>query len=173
LAVALQPGSRQRPADKAIHNENLILASLGGMAGLILGRVVSWLFDVSTFPRSGIHPASTSTALFFALCITVLTGLLVALAPSAAFFELDLIARMKTRFGKKLDGVGICLLVCCLVSEIRWLFAIRWGRLAAAKLPAAERLDPGFLPDHLLAHICEQRLRAGPTLSSLSGRADI
>src|SRR5882724_4342194 len=151
IAVRVSLGAGKGRLIRQFITENLILASLGGMAGLILAAGSVRLFDrVSTVPRSASIGVDVY-ALFFALCITVLTGLLVALAPSAAFSKLDLIARMKTRW-QEAGGVGISPSRLLLVSEISLAVVLSVGAgLLLRSFQQAERLDPGFLPDHLLS----------------------
>src|SRR3989440_1571015 len=151
IAVRVSLGAGKGRLIRQFITENLILATFGGIAGLILAAGSVRLFDrVNTIPRSASIGVDVY-ALFFALCITVLTGLLVALAPSAAFSKLDLIARMKTRL-QETGGVGVSPSRLLLVSEISLAVVLSVGAgLLLRSFQQAERLDPGFLPDHLLS----------------------
>jgi len=151
IAVRVSLGAGKGRLIRQFITENLILATLGGITGLILAGGSVRLFDrVSTLPRSASIGVDVS-ALFFALFITVLTGLLVALAPSTAFSKLDLIARMKT--GRQEAGsVGGSRSRLLLVSEISLAVVLSVAAgLLLRSFRQAELLDPGFRPDHLLA----------------------
>jgi predicted permease len=151
IAVRVSLGAGKGRLIRQFITENLILATLGGITGLILAVCSVRLFDrVSTLPRSASIGVDVS-ALFFALFITVLTGLLVALAPSTAFSKLDLIARMKTG-GQEAGSVGGSRSRLLLVSEISLAVVLSVAAgLLLRSFRQAEHLDPGFRPDHLLA----------------------
>src|SRR6266404_6878603 len=81
IALRVSLGAGKGRLMRQFITENLILATLGGIAGLVLA-----VGGVRLFERVGSLPRSTSIgvdmyALSFALFITVLTGLFVALAP--------------------------------------------------------------------------------------------
>jgi putative ABC transport system permease protein len=150
IALRVSLGAGKGRLMRQFVTENLILAALGGIAGLLLALSSVRFFDrISSLPRN----ASISVdvyALFFALSITVLTGLLVALAPSTAFSRVDLIARLKAgrQEGGSVGGPRSRLL---LVSEISLAVVLSVGAgLLLRSFRQAEHLDPGFRPDHLL-----------------------
>jgi putative ABC transport system permease protein len=162
IAVRVSLGAGKGRLIRQFITENLILATLGGITGLVLAVGSVRLFDrVSTLPRSASIDVDVS-ALFFAVFITVLTGLLVALAPATAFSKLDLIARMRT--GRQEAGsLGGSRSRLLLVSEISLavVLSIAAGLLLRS-FQQAERLDPGFRPDHLLtAYFRTNDWRAG------------
>src|SRR2546430_2312546 len=151
IAVRVSLGAGKGRLIRQFITENLILATLGGIAGLILAAGRVSLFDrLNTMPRScstGVDPYT----FFFSLCIKVLTSFTLSLAPSAAFSKLDLISRMKTRW-QEAGGVGVSPSRLLLVSEISLAVVLSVGAgLLLRSFQQAERLDPGFLPDHLLS----------------------
>ena len=151
IAVRVSLGAGKGRLMRQFITENLILATLGGTTGLVLAVGSVKLFDrMSTLPRSASIDVDVS-ALFFALFITVLTGLLVALAPFTAFSKLDLIARMKTR-RQEAVSVGGSRSRLLLVSEISLavVLAVAAGLLLRS-FQQAEHVDPGFRSDHVLA----------------------
>ena len=151
IALRVSLGAGKARLMRQFITENLILSSMGGITGLILAVGSVRLFDrVGTLPRSASIAVDVS-ALFFALFITVLTGLLVALAPSTALSKLDLIARMKNgrQEAGSVRGSRSRLL---LVSEISLAVVLSVAAgLLLRSFRQAEHLDPGFRPDHLLA----------------------
>ena len=162
IALRLSLGASRGRLTRQFITENLVLASLGGVAALILAVGSVRLFDrVSTLPRSA-SIAVDVYALLFAVFTTVLTGLLLALASSAASSKLELIGRLKTvRQGTgTITGSRSRLL---LVSEICLAVVLSVGAgLLLRSFQQAEHLDPGFLPDHLLAtYLRSNDARAG------------
>lgn len=153
IALRVSLGAGKGRLMRQFITENLILASLGGIAGLVLA-----VGGVRLFERVGSLPRSTSIGidmyvLSFALFITVLTGLFVALAPCTAFSKLDLIARLKTGRGEAGSvGGSRSRSRLLLVSEISLavLLSVAAGLLLRS-FRQAEYLDPGFRSDHLLA----------------------
>ena len=85
IALRVSLGAGKGRMMRQFATENLTLATLGGITGLFLAVGSVRSFDrISSLPRSASIGVDVYT-LFFALSITVLTGLLVALAPSTAF----------------------------------------------------------------------------------------
>ncbi len=153
IALRVSLGAGKGRLMRQFITENLILATLGGIAGLVLA-----VGGVRLFERVGSLPRSTSIgvdiyALSFASFITVLTGLLVALPPYTAFSKLDLIARLKTGRGEAGSvGGSRSRSRLLLVSEISLAVLLSVGAgLLLRSFQQAEHLDPGFIPDHLLA----------------------
>jgi len=151
FAVRVSLGAGRGRLMRQFIMENLVLATLGSITALILSVVIVRLFGrMSTLPRSASIGVDTY-ALLFAFLVTVLTGLLLALAPSVASSKLDVITRLKVgRYqAGSIAGPRSGLL---LVSEIclAVVLSIAAGLLLRS-FQEAERLDPGFLPDHLLS----------------------
>ena len=151
IAVRVSLGAGKCRLMSQFITENLILATLGGIIGLILAVGGVRLFDrVSPLPRSASIAVNVS-AVLFALFITVLTGLFIALVPVSAFSKLDLIARMKVgrQEAGSVRGSRSRLL---LVSEISLALVLSVAAgLLLRSFRQTEHLDPGFRPDHLLA----------------------
>jgi len=151
IAVRLSLGASRGRLMRQFITENVVLAALGGAVALTLAVSGVSLFErVNTLPRSA-SIGLDAYALLFAFFITVLTGLLLALASSTASSRLDVTTRLKT--GRQ-GTVGIVrqrsrLL---LVSEIclAVVLSVAAGLLLRS-FHQAEHLDPGFLPDHLLS----------------------
>jgi putative ABC transport system permease protein len=153
IALRVSLGAGKGRLLKQFITENLVLATLGGIAGLVLAVGSVRVSDrVSSLPRSASIGVDVY-ALFFTLSITVLTGLLVALAPWTAFSKLDLIARLKTGRGEAGSvGGSRSRSRLLLVSEISLAVLLSVGAgLLLRSFRQAEHLDPGFRPDHLLA----------------------
>ncbi|MGB2666478.1 MAG: ABC transporter permease [Candidatus Acidiferrum sp.] len=150
IALRLSLGAGKGRLIRQFVAENLILATLGGIVGFVLAVATVRLFDrISSLPRIASIGVDVY-ALFFAFCITVLTGLLVALAPSTSFSRVDLIASLKARRQEagSFGGLHSRLL---LVSEISLAVVLSVAAgLLLRSFRQAESLDPGFRPDHLL-----------------------
>jgi predicted permease len=150
FAVRVSLGAGRGRLMRQFITENLVLATLGSIAALILSVVIVRLFEhMSTLPRST-SIGVDAYALLFAFFVTLLTGLLLALAPSAASSKLELSAKLKAgRYGAgSVAGPRSGLL---LVSEIclAVVLSVAAGLLLRS-FQQAEHLDPGFVPDHLL-----------------------
>ena len=119
--------------------ENLILATLGGIVGFVLAVATVRLFDrISSLPRIASIGVDVY-ALFFAFCITVLTGLLVALAPSTSFSRVDLIASLKARRARSRKLWRAAFTFIAGFGNFSGGCAVRCRRIAPAKLPASRK----------------------------------
>jgi putative ABC transport system permease protein len=150
FAVRVSLGASRGRLLRQFITENLVLATLGGFTARILSVVIVRLFEhMSTLPRST-SIGVDAYALLFAFFVTLLTGLLLALAPSAASSKLELNTKLKAgRYGAgSIAGPRSSLL---LVSEIclAVVLSVAAGLLLRS-FQQAEHLDPGFAPDHLL-----------------------
>jgi predicted permease len=151
IAVRASLGASRGRLVRQFVTENLILATLGGTAGLIVAMGGVRLFSrVNSLPRSAsigvdVYP------LFFALLITVLISLFLAWAPSAAFSRLDLISTLKTGRGEA-GSIGRSRSRLLLVSEVSLAVVLSVAAgLLLRSFWQAEHLDPGFRRDHILA----------------------
>jgi putative ABC transport system permease protein len=151
IAVRASLGAGKGRLMRQFITENLMLATIGGVTGLILAVGSVRLFNrVNSLPR-GASIGVDSYAMFFALSITVLTGLLVALASSTAFSRVDLINTLKAA-RQEAGSVGGPRSRLLLVSEIALAVVLSVAAgLLLRSFRQAQLLDPGFRPDHLLA----------------------
>jgi putative ABC transport system permease protein len=150
IAVRVSLGGGRGRLMRQFIAENLVLATLGGVTALALALSSVRLFGrVNTLPRSA-SIGVDAYALLFTFSITVLTGLLLALASSTASSKLDVVTRLKTgRQGTgSIAGQRSRLL---LVSQVclAVVLSVAAGLLLRS-FKQAEHLDPGFRPDHLL-----------------------
>ena len=150
IAVRVSLGAGKGRLLRQFITENLILAILAGTAGLILANGGVRLFGrVTSIPRSA-SIGVDSGSLFFALFITVLTSLLVAWAPSAAFSRFNLISTLKTGRGEA-GSIGRSHSRLLLISQVSLAVVLSVAAgLLFRSFWQAEHLDPGFRPDHLL-----------------------
>jgi predicted permease len=150
IALRVSLGAGKGRLARQFITEDLVLATLGGVTALILAVGSVRLFErVNNLPRRASIGIDVHT-LLFALFITVLTGLLLALASSATFSKLEVITGLKT--GRQGAGsIAPLRSHLLLVSEIclAVVLSVAAGLLLRS-FQQAEHLDPGFLPDHLL-----------------------
>jgi putative ABC transport system permease protein len=150
IAVRVSLGASKGRLTRQFITENLVLAALGGVAALILAVGGVRLFErVSTLPRSASIGVDLY-AMLFAAFITLLTGLLLALASSSASAKFEVVTRLKTArqgTGSITGPRSRLLLVAEICSAV--VLSVAAGLLLRS-FERAEHLDPGFLPDHLL-----------------------
>src|SRR5260370_21129556 len=150
IAVRVSLGAGKGRLLRQFITENLILAILAGLAGLLLAiAAVRLLVRVSSLTRNASIGVDSDT-LFFALFITVLTSLLVAWAPSTAFSRLNLISTLKTGRGEA-GSIGRSHSRLLLISQVSLAVVLSVAAgLLLRSFWQAEHLDPGFRPDDLL-----------------------
>jgi predicted permease len=132
--------------------ENLLIALVGGGIGLVLAsNCVALLarLNPGNLPRGrviGVDPY----VLIFAFAISLWTSLLVACAPAAIFSRLDLHSTLRAGRGEA-GNFGKSRFRALLVSEVSLAVVLLVAAgLLVRSFWAAEHLDPGFHPDHLL-----------------------
>ena len=135
--------------------ENLLLASLGGLAGILLARLGLGVL-LGMGPRQIPRLAETtldSPVLLFAAVLTCLTGLLVGLAPLWAAGRLDLLSALKDGALPAAGGRGgRWFRHALVVLEIALTLVLAFASgLLLRSLIAAQTRDPGFRPQGLLA----------------------
>jgi predicted permease len=153
IAVRLAIGASRARLIRQLLTECMILASLGGLAGLLLAR---WgtesLLKLSLSARAeGISTTPDGRVLAFTAGLCVLTGLLFGLVPALRSARVEVSATLKesTLAQGNLGGFPIGkLLVCAQVSICRLvLFA---AGLLLRSLGNLRNVDLGYSRDHIL-----------------------
>jgi putative ABC transport system permease protein len=154
MAMRLTLGASRGRVIRQVLTESLLLASLGGTAGLVLAF---WgtPFLASLIP-AGIAPLSGSEVnvrvLFFTLAISIATGALFGAIPAMRVSGVDLSSSLRQGGGR--DGVGSGgkrlrdVLVVCEVALA--IVLLSGATLMIRSLENLYRLDPGFRGDHVL-----------------------
>jgi putative ABC transport system permease protein len=151
MAVRVSLGATKGRLVRQFIAENLVLATLGGIVALILS-----LAGVRAFARMTTLPRTASLgvdlyAFLFALLVTALVALFLALGPSLVFPRLASIATLKAGRQGMARSAGTPAARLLLASEIclAVVLSVAAGLLWRS-FRQAQHLDPGFRPDHLL-----------------------
>ncbi len=152
LGLRLTLGATRLRIVRQLLTESLLLAALGGAAGLFLSTFGTH-FLVSLIPE-GIAPLSGSGAnqhvLAVTLAVSIVTGILFGIIPALKVSQLDL-ATSLNHGGRTGIGSGSRLRDALVVSEVALAIVLLAG--AALMLRSFQNLfhvDPGFRPDHVL-----------------------
>jgi predicted permease len=154
MSVRLAMGAGRVRILRQLFTESLLLAALGGAAGLILGyfgRSVIPNLLTNAWDRHDINTPFKWTVFAFTAAVTLLTGVLFGLAPALLASQTQLSGTLKdtaqstTRRRKGLTGKSIVAFQIALST----LLVIGAG-LFARTLIALNSIDVGFNPDHLL-----------------------
>jgi predicted permease len=156
IAVRLSQGARRGRLVRQLLTESLVLALLGGAAGLLL---MTWadralLAVLPDLPNPvtlelGLDPR----VLAFALAITLGSGILFGLAPALASTRPQLMGALKSQAAvAPVPGRGLGLRGALVAGEVALsLVALITAGLFLRSLAAARRIDPGFATSHLLS----------------------
>lgn len=97
IAMRIALGAGRRQVVMQLLRENLLLAALGGLLGLILAhwfRDLLWLLRPRGFPEN-VDLALDGTVVGFAIAATLLTGLIFGLVPALSAARVDLVSVIK------------------------------------------------------------------------------
>lgn len=172
IAVRLALGASRGRLMRQLLTESLLLALLGGVAGLI---VTQWSSSVlpGFFPPEELAGLDLSTdwrVLVFTFVVTLVTGLLFGLAPALQATRLNLIPSLKDdsrSSGQHLRRLGLrdALVIAQLALSLMLLIG---AGLFVRSLQHAVRFDPGFAAQHLMTASLATR---GALLSPKQGRS--
>jgi len=155
IAIRLSLGAGRGRLIRQLTTESLLLALLGGAAGLLLALWGSNLLMAFKPPVSvpiEIDLRIDWRVVGFTLGVSLLTGLLFGLAPALAASRPDLVASLKDEAGEPVVGRGRGRLRSTLVIvqvALSLLLLISSG-LFLRSLRNASSIDPGFDADNLL-----------------------
>ena len=172
IAVRLALGASRWRLVRQLLTESLLLALLGGVAGLI---VTQWSSGVlpGFFPAEELAGLDLSTdwrVLVFTFGLTVITGMLFGLAPALQATRLNLIPSLKNEsgsYGQHLRRLSLrdVLVIAQLALSLVLLIG---AALFVRSLQHALRFDPGFAAQNLMLASLETR---GANLNKQQGRA--
>jgi putative ABC transport system permease protein len=172
IAVRLAVGASRGRLLRQLLTESLLLALLGGGAGLI---VTQWSSSVLSgfFPPQELAGLDLSTdwrVLVFTLVVTLITGLLFGFVPALQASRLNLIPSLKDdsrSYGQHLRRLGLrdLLVIAQLALSLTLLIG---AALLVRSLQHALRFDPGFAAQNLMTASLATR---GANLSHQQGRS--
>lgn len=170
MAVRLAVGASRRRLIRQLLTESLMLALLGGAAGLLVTQWTSGLLP-KLFPDSeaaGLDLSTDWRVLIFTLGVSVLTAILFGLTPALYATRLNLLPSLKV--DDKASGQGRHRLRDALViSQLALsLVLLITAALFVRSLQAAIGFDPGFAVQNLLIASLETQ---GANLSQQQGQS--
>jgi predicted permease len=151
VRVALGAGTGRLLRQYAV--EGLVLAALGGLAGIVVGRVcLAILIALRPAALSRIDTADIdSTVLAFTAAVALTWGVLLSLAPLAEVRRTDVASRLQG--GERSGTTGLqyrrraALVVCQLALSV--VLLVGAGLLVRAFVQVT-RIDPGFSSDNII-----------------------
>jgi putative ABC transport system permease protein len=154
IALRLAVGAGRRRIARQLLTESLLLTGFGGLVGLAVADLCLRCllrFAPVEIPRLAATTLDFRVLVFVAL-VTVVTGVVMGLAPIAAAREVDVAAALSSCGRAGLSRRGIALRSAFVVGEIALTLVLAFGAgLLLRSLQAAQSGDPGFRPDHVLA----------------------
>ncbi|MEM7416627.1 MAG: ADOP family duplicated permease [Gemmatimonadota bacterium] len=152
-------GSGSGPLMLAALFEAIALASVGGLGGLVLAsRALSWVETLSLDALRGLGPLDVAwPVVVFAVGITALTGLVMALAPVLLAVRSDprpILSASDMRSGGSVRGGRLRDSLVTLQIALATTLLVGVG-ISAASLRELARQDPGFTPAQTLAMTVE------------------
>ncbi len=170
IAVRLALGASRRRLVRQLLTESLLLALLGGGAGLVLALWSSELPPAFLSPgeANGLDASLDWRILVFTLAVSVLTGVLFGLAPALESSRPDLVEALK-------DGASghgqrrFTLRQALVVTQVALALMLLIGAgLFLRSLSRAMTFDPGFASQNLLVASLDTR---GAAMSREQGQA--
>jgi predicted permease len=154
ITVRLALGASRLRLVRQLLTESLLLAAVGGAAGLLLAvwaRDVLWSLRPPLFRFAAVELALDRTVLAYTLGVSVLTGVLFGLAPALRATRGDLAGDLKERTGKVVSPGGPWSARSLLVmGQVAFsLVALVGAGLFVRSLRNAGRFEPGFDAAHL------------------------
>src|ERR1039457_4325837 len=154
ITVRLALGASRLRLIRQLLTESLLLALVGGAAGLLLavwGRDVLWSLRPPMFRFAAVDLALDRAVLAYTLAVSVLTGVLFGLLPALRATRGDLASDLKERTGKVVSPGGPWSARSLLVmGQVAFsLVALVGAGLFVRSLRNADRFEPGFDAAHL------------------------
>jgi predicted permease len=171
FAIRTALGASQTRVIRQLLTESMLLASLGGLAGVLLAvwgtRLVLGLLP-GQMPRAG-DVSLDSRVLLFAICASVGAGLLFGLAPALNTSRVNLHDVLKAS-GRGSSGRRHGLQRAFIAAQVALALVLLVGAgLMLRTLQALWHVDPGFVPDHAITFSLS--VPSSPSTTSAETRA--
>jgi putative ABC transport system permease protein len=154
IAIRAAIGAGRARLFRQLLTENLLLASLGGLAGGVLAQWGSHAL-IAAGPRDIPRLAETTfdwRVLLFAATITIPTGLFTGIAPVFTAGRPDLVSALKDSSRSATGRGGQRSRSALVVAEIALTLVLAFAAgLLVRNLIAAQAGNPGYDPEHVLA----------------------
>lgn len=163
VAVRLAVGARRGRIVRQLVTESLVLATIGGVVGILLAfaadKLLLTAFVSSDAPGFKISPVPDLRILAFTFGITALTGLLFGLFPALRATNPDLATTLKDQAGAVVGSGNIRLRKILVASEVMLALLLLVGAgLFVKSLDNLRKLGPGFPVERLIALNLNPRL---------------
>ncbi len=156
ISVRLAIGAGRWRLVRQLLTESLVLALVGGGAGLLLARWARdlvWAVRPPIFKYAGFRLDLDTRVLFYSLAVSFATGILFGIIPALRGTRSDLATDLKERTGQPASRGGLWrarpALVVCQVSLS--MVALAGAALFLRSIANATRIDTGFDSSHLAA----------------------
>jgi len=154
IAIRSAIGAGRHRLVRQLLTETLLLSAVGGAAGSLLAQWGSRAL-IALGPRDIPRLAEATfdwRVLLFAAVITILTGLLTGIAPVFTASRADLVSALKDGSRSATGRSGQRSRSALVVAEIALTLVLAFAAgLLLRNLIAAQRSDPGYDPEHVLA----------------------
>jgi predicted permease len=156
VAVRLSLGAGRSRLIRQLLVESLVLATLGGIAGVLLAywcRAALIALRPPFLPDNALTLSLDGRVLLFTALVALATGVLFGLAPAVQFSRPDLAVELKDRTSQPSGARGrVTLRNALVVAQIALSFVALIGAgLFLRSLDNARQIDPGFDADRLAA----------------------
>jgi len=153
IAVRLAIGANRARLIRQLLTENMLLALLSGVFGLVIGSVgVQSVWSALPSAANFATPRTDLTVLTFTLTVSLLTGMAFGIAPALRASSVELTAALKQESGRSGRSRSTTRIAnTLLVAQVAFSFALLvLAGLFVRSIQRAYEMDPGFQPDRLV-----------------------
>ena len=155
IAIRLSLGATRGRVIRQLLTESLLLACLGGMAGILLAwwaRALLWSVRPPMIRTEQLHLGFDMRVLLFTLALSLLTGFIFGLVPALQTSRPDLVTELKERTSQFIGAphMGSMRNLLVIGQVALSLVALIGAGLFVRSLQNAQRINPGFETQHLL-----------------------